>query len=153
MSSVAKPKGPGGAGDVSRQGLFTSLRQASLYKPLQGRVVRQITFVAVAVLLVLLAVELGQLGLWTGIHATAPYLAGFVFAAAGLWIAYRLVNHPPFADFLIAVEAEMNKVSWPTWPELWKASLVVVVVIFGMSLALYLFDLIWATIFYYLNIR
>ena len=34
--------------------------------------------------------------------------------AAGLWASYRLVNVPAVADFLIAVEAEMNKVSWPT---------------------------------------
>ena len=33
--------------------------------------------------------------------------------AAGWWISYRIVNFPAFADFLIAVEAEMNKVSWP----------------------------------------
>ncbi len=34
----------------------------------------------------------------------------------GLWLCFRLVNMPRFADFLIAVEAEMNKVSWPTRP-------------------------------------
>jgi hypothetical protein len=37
--------------------------------------------------------------------------------AAGLWSVYRLVNMPRFADFLIAVESEMAKVSWPTGGE------------------------------------
>ena len=37
----------------------------------------------------------------------------FAVLAVGLWFSFRLVNMPPFADFLIAVEAEMNKVSWP----------------------------------------
>ena len=31
----------------------------------------------------------------------------------GVWVSYRLVNVPAFADFLIAVEAEMNKVLGP----------------------------------------
>lgn len=29
----------------------------------------------------------------------------------GIWFGYRLVNWPRFADFLISVEAELNKVS------------------------------------------
>ena len=33
---------------------------------------------------------------------------------------------PAFADFLIAVEAEMNKVSWPTRTELFRGSMVVI---------------------------
>ena len=41
-------------------------------------------------------------------------LVAFVAVLAfGLWLGYRIVNVPQFADFLIAVEAEMNKVSWP----------------------------------------
>ena len=42
---------------------------------------------------------------------------------------FRLVNLPKFADFLIAVEAEMNKVSWPTRTELFRSSVVVIVTI------------------------
>ena len=37
-----------------------------------------------------------------------------LLAVAGLWAAYRAVNLPAFADFLIAVEAEINQVSWPS---------------------------------------
>ena len=44
-----------------------------------------------------------------------------VLASLGLWVAFRLVNMPAFADFLIAVEAEMNKVSWPTRGELFRS--------------------------------
>ena len=53
-------------------------------------------------------------------------------AVAG-WICYRLVNFPGFADFLIAVEAEMNKVSWPTRTELFRASMVVLFLIFSLA--------------------
>ena len=47
--------------------------------------------------------------------ARPGFYMGFraLLAVVGLWAAYRVVNLPAFADFLIAVEAEMNKVSWP----------------------------------------
>ncbi|MEC8240045.1 MAG: preprotein translocase subunit SecE, partial [Planctomycetota bacterium] len=59
----------------------------------------------------------------------------------------RLVQLPRFADFLIAVEAEMNKVSWPAQGELVKASIVVIFVIFFLAGVLFSFDLIWNSLF------
>jgi preprotein translocase subunit SecE len=67
-----------------------------------------------------------------------------VVLALGLWIGYRLVNLPTFADFLIAVEAEMNKVSWPSKAELVRASIVVIVLIFGLTMILTAYDQAWA---------
>lgn len=63
--------------------------------------------------------------------------------ALGVWVAYRLVNLPRFADFLISVEAEMSKVSWPTRRELTRASIVVLITMFGVAAVLYVYDLIW----------
>ncbi len=62
--------------------------------------------------------------------------------ALGAWIAFRIVNIPSFADFLISVEAEMNKVSWPSRGELYRASLVVIVVIFLLTAILFTYDLV-----------
>ena len=70
-----------------------------------------------------------------------------VLAVVGLWAAYRVVNLPAFADFLIAVEAEMNKVSWPSWSELVRWSVVVIVVIFSIGLLLAAFDFFWVWFF------
>jgi preprotein translocase subunit SecE len=154
MNTMAKSKGQKGAGaNTSQQGLMTSLFQASMYKPLQGRIVRQVTFVSVAIIALLIAFEMSGISMITDLFSGASFAFGLVFSVIGLWIAYRSVNHPPFADFLIAVEAEMNKVSWPTWPELWKASLVVIFVIFAMSLSLWVFDLVWAYLFWLIGIR
>ena len=50
---------------------------------------------------------------------------------------------PAFADFLIAVEAEMNKVSWPTRTELFRASMVVLIVIFALAVVLAGYDMFW----------
>jgi preprotein translocase subunit SecE len=76
----------------------------------------------------------------------------FVLLLLGLWAAYRLVNLPSFADFLIAVEAEMNKVSWPTRAELYRSSVVVLVTIFALAAVLFVFDFFWQTIFTWLKI-
>jgi preprotein translocase subunit SecE len=65
----------------------------------------------------------------------------------GIWVAYRLVNLPTFADFLIAVEAEMNKVSWPTRSELYRSSAVVLVTVFVLAALLFMFDIAWSEIF------
>ena len=70
-----------------------------------------------------------------------------VLLLLGLWASYRVVNVPAFADFLIAVEAEMNKVSWPTRGELFRASMVVLIVIFALAIVLSGFDLFWTVLF------
>ena len=63
------------------------------------------------------------------------------------WISYRLVNLPSFADFLIAVEAELNKVSWPTRTELVRSSIVVLISLLTLAFVIFAFDLVWRYIF------
>ena len=60
---------------------------------------------------------------------------------------------PRFADFLIAVEAEMNKVSWPTRPELVRAVFVVLFTVFFMAAVLFGYDVVWKTVFGLLGVR
>jgi preprotein translocase subunit SecE len=70
----------------------------------------------------------------------------------GVWIAFRLVNIPSFADFLIAVEAEMNKVSWPTRAELIRSSIVVILLIVFLALLLFGYDIFWRQLLYQLGV-
>ena len=65
-----------------------------------------------------------------------------VLMLVGWWVCYRVVNLPGFADFLIAVEAEMSKVSWPSRSELMRASLVVLLMLFLLAAALSCYDLL-----------
>ena len=64
-----------------------------------------------------------------------------ILLIVGLWLGFRIVNLPTFADFLIAVEAEMNKVSWPSRTELIRASMVVIVLMFGLTIVLFTYDI------------
>jgi preprotein translocase subunit SecE len=63
------------------------------------------------------------------------------------------VNLPKFADFLIAVEAEMTKVSWPTRAELIRGSVVVIVTLVFLAAMLTIYDLIWQFLLSRLGVR
>ena len=63
--------------------------------------------------------------------------------ALGAWICFRVVNIPRFADFLIAVESEMTKVSWPSRDEVVRSSAVVIFLIFALAAILAGYDLFW----------
>lgn len=126
-----------------RHPLVRVLFEAGLYKRSQGRFARQITFGVLAGAVVLgcwrLSLQLVQWGpLW-------QYLAPMVLAIVGVWICFRVINIPQFADFLIAVEAEMNKVSWPTRDTLFRSTFVVMFTIFALAAILFLYDIIWKT--------
>jgi preprotein translocase SecE subunit len=59
------------------------------------------------------------------------------------WMAWRIVNWPAFADFLIATEAEMNKVSWTTRKRLVQDTIVVLVTVFLLTVFLFVIDILW----------
>jgi preprotein translocase SecE subunit len=59
------------------------------------------------------------------------------------YFSWRVVNWPTFADFLIATEAEMNKVSWTTRQRLVQDSVVVLVTVALMALFLFTVDVVW----------
>jgi preprotein translocase subunit SecE len=129
---------------------FRELFQAGLYKRSQGRIARQVTFAVLALGCALAAWrlraaamnwEIGLLGVYS--EQVLQYLMPITLAFVGVWIAYRVVNIPSFADFLIAVEAEMNKVSWPTRTELFRSSLVVILLLFFLAAILFAYDVFW----------
>jgi preprotein translocase SecE subunit len=66
-----------------------------------------------------------------------------LLAAALLWFCWRVVNWPTFADFLIATEAEINKVSWTTRRRLVQDTIVVLVTVFLMTAFLFVVDILW----------
>ena len=123
---------------------FYELVHAGVYKRSQGRITRQLTFAALAVMIALGLWRLSSLLAGKGLEY--QFAVPGVLLAAGLWGSYRLVNVPGLADFLIAVEAEMNKVSWPTRIELFRASMVVLILIFFLAIILWAYDFFWAIV-------
>lgn len=77
----------------------------------------------------------------------APVLTvSVLIAILALWFSYRLVNYPHFADFLIATDAELNKVSWSSQKRLIQDTIVVLVTMIMMAVFLLLIDLLWSFI-------
>jgi preprotein translocase subunit SecE len=129
---------------------FEEFFHSRIYKRSQGRITRQVTFFAMAIAVIAVAYRLSDT-----MSETKPALylgVPGVLLLVGVWVCYRVVNLPAFADFLIAVEAEMNKVSWPSRGELYRHSVVVLVVLFMLTVVLYGFDTAWFWFFMKLHI-
>jgi preprotein translocase SecE subunit len=82
------------------------------------------------------------LTLLPALQVTLPLL----LIVASLWLAWRVVSYPPFADFLIATEAELNKVSWTTRPRLIQDTIVVLVTVLLMAVFLFSMDQLWRVV-------
>ena len=156
---------------------FQELFHVGLYKRTQGRITRQVTCAALIIafalaawrLQVLMDASLPEFGwvrtlgmqslgdqlesTYARLQPTLEYLVPALVLFVGVWASYRIVNLPRFADFLIAVEAEMNKVSWPSKAELTRSSLVVIFVIFALAIILFGYDLFWQLLFEWMGIR
>ena len=116
-----------------------------LYKRSQGRIARQATFAALAVVVAVAAWRMGAFFQESG--RAYQFGVPLAFLAIGLWICYRVVNIRKFADFLIGVEGEMTKVSWPARTELIRSTIVVIVTIVFLAIMLFAFDFLWNFIF------
>lgn len=124
------------------QGLF----QVGFYKRSQGKLTRQVTFAVMAIVVSLASWRWNQI-LSGSTWSEMKYIVPGVFFLGGFWFSFRLVNLPRFADFLIAVEAEINKVSWPSRAELFRSSLVVMFLIFFLAGTLFVYDIFWRKLF------
>lgn len=126
--------------------VLPELFRLSLYKPSQGRLVRQSTFIC----LVLVA-AFGCLGLANGPLGgeEQAYRVGVPLAiwAVVSWISFRIIHVPRFADFMIAVDVEREKVVWPGRQQVMQSTVVVIVVMFAMGAFLAVVDLIWKWFF------
>ncbi len=122
----------------------------TIYKRGQGKYTRLCSAFAAAIIAGLGCLQLNKrlsatdLGLW--IEAMVP--AGlFVFFA--LLISW-LMNKPSVADFMIAAEGEMKKVSWSSKQEIAVSTFIVIVVVVFMALLLGATDITFRTFFTWL---
>ncbi len=147
--SAQKSSKPSKAGSGSRpRGVFVqflvNLLRTDFYKPMQGWYARLYTGLALGLIVVAGAYQISQASL----EYSPLWRFGLplIFAAVGLWVILRVVHFPPFADFLIATEAEMNKVSWTTKDDLVRATTVVLTTVVLMALFLFVVDRLWTFI-------
>ena len=122
-----------------------------LYKKGQGRYARIVTFVAGVVLAIGGAIVLSN-----KLEVYAPPVVQYgvpslLVAALGL-LMFWMVNRPKSADFLIATEGEMKKVSWSSRKEIIGSTKVVIVTLFIMATVLAAVDVGFAVLFSVLGV-
>jgi preprotein translocase subunit SecE len=113
-----------------------------LYKRSQGRLARQLTAVGLGAVVLVGAYILSQGPLSAFEVPVRVGVPTAIVAVAG-WLIFRLVNYPQFAEFLISVEGEMNKVSWASKQELYRATIVVLSTMLFLAVILFAYDNIW----------
>jgi len=129
----------------------STLFRFGFYKRNQGRLTRQLTAVGITTLVFLgcwtLSQHLPHGG--TGESGQEWFRIAFptFLAALGGWIAFRVVNFPRFADFLIAVEVEMAKVTWIGKDEIVRSTVVVISTMFFFGAVLFFYDMFWQWFF------
>ena len=127
-------------------GAMRELLSFEMYKRSQGRRMRQLSAGGVGLFLLWgLKALSGQL-----VAGNEPQVIAYGvpvgLAAVFGWLIFRVYNWPKFADFLIATEAEMTKVSWSTKDELKRATVVVLLALFMLGAFLYSVDVAWSWI-------
>ncbi len=118
-----------------------------IYKPGQGKYTR-----LWAGFIVGLIVALGSYRLYEILEARVTNLVVVmlvpvvVFVALGVLI-YWLLNKASVADFLVAAEGELKKVSWSSRREIAISTLIVIIVVVVMAALLGATDLIFTLVF------
>ena len=129
------------------------MSKLEIYKRTQGKYTRTITFVSVMFIGLLGAAILSEK--LRSYDATAtPYVRFGVPTALvvvlGL-IMFRVVNRAKTADFLIATEGEMKKVSWSSKKDVIGSTKVVIVTTFILAAILFGVDLLFKLLFDWLK--
>jgi len=120
-----------------------------LYKPRQGRLVRQATFIMLIVL-----TGFGSFALSGQLQDAGSFVRvgiPLIVWAVSSWFAFRAMNTPKLADFLISVESELERVVWPGKQEVIQATIVVLTVMFTLGLYLTAADFVWKWLFELIN--
>ena len=121
-----------------------------IYKPGQGFYTRICSAFAFAII-----AGLGCRRLYQVLQATDLDLWVKIMVPAGLFVVlsllvFWLVNTRSLADFMIAAEGEMKKVSWSSRQEITVSTLIVIVVVIVMSVLLGTTDMGFRTFFAWL---
>lgn len=136
---------------------IANLARTNRYKSAQGFNARTATAVGLGIIIVSGLYQLSA----TLTVVTTPAWVSQPIARVGIplllaaifgWFLFRLINYPTFAEFLIATESEMNKVSWTTSSDLKRITSVVLVTVVLMTTYLWLVDQVWSLILTWIGV-
>ncbi len=135
---------------------------SSIYKRGQGKYTRSTTFVVGAVIGVLVGhyvwkrLNGSDLGYWTtssvSVGLYMVYGIPLVIFAGIVAVMYMVVNRPRSADFMIATEGEMKKVSWSSRREIVGGTKVVITTTFILAMMLWIVDMAFGMLFTWIGV-
>ena len=141
-------------GDSNIENQGPGRRGFEIYKRGQGRYVRIGTFAGVTAVGLIGAVFLsGWIGALTdNVNPYVSYGVPIVLVLALALLMLWVVNRPNTADFMIATESEMKKVSWSSRKEVVGSTKVVIVATFILAIILFGVDFLFTLIFHGMGI-
>jgi preprotein translocase subunit SecE len=107
-----------------------------IYKSGQGKNTRLFSAFGLAVIAGLGSYELYRYLNDTDINDWVETLVPVLLFAGFAFLIYLLVNKPNVADFMIASEGEMKKVSWSSRQEIVASTIIVLIVVIFMAVLL-----------------
>jgi len=121
-----------------------------IYKRGQGKYTRIVTF-AMGVLIALVIANYVNDQL-VDLNEYIQYGVPVAIAVVGLVLMFWIVNRPTSADFMIATEGEMKKVSWSSKREIIGGTKVVITTTLILAMLLWAVDLAFGLFFEYINV-
>jgi preprotein translocase subunit SecE len=120
-----------------------------IYKRGQGKYTRISTFVGVVLVALVGAVFLS--GRLVGLHPFIRFGVPAVLLVGIAVLMFWMVNRPKSADFLIATEGEMKKVSWSSRKEIIGSTKVVIITTLILAAILFGIDSIFVVLLRFLH--
>jgi preprotein translocase subunit SecE len=116
-----------------------------IYKPAQGKRTRWATFGVGCGLAVIT-------GYWLssnleGYPMVLQYVLPLAIVIGVSYLMFHIINRPTMADFLIATEGEMKKVSWSSRREIIGSTKVVIIATFALAVMLFVVDFFFSWLF------
>jgi len=122
-----------------------------IYKRGQGKYTRSITFVGGALIAALIGRFVYQQLVFTD-RLLVLYGIPVAIFIGGAVLMFWIVNRPRSADFMIATEGEMKKVSWSSKKEIIGGTKVVIATTLLLALLLWAVDLAFSVFFQSINV-
>jgi preprotein translocase subunit SecE len=118
-----------------------------IYKRGQGKYTRLMTFIGGMVLVVIGAALLSEYLTIVWLSPVIRYGIATVLVAGMAAIMFWIVNRPTSADFMIATEGEMKKVSWSSRREIIGSTKVVIITTLLLAMILFTVDILFTKLF------
>ncbi len=123
-----------------------------IYKRGQGKYTRTITFLAGVLIAGIIAQYVGSAMTNVVVSEYVRYGVPIGIVAAGVLLVFWIVNRAGSADFMIATEGEMKKVSWSSKREIIGGTKVVIATTLILAMLLWAVDLAYGFFFSWIDV-